>query len=148
MYEALKEAKKAYLKEEVPIGAVIVKDGKVIARAHNLREKTNNAISHAEILAIEKACKKLNSWRIEDCTIYVTLEPCPMCLGAMMQARIKKVYYGALDKKNGAILSIGNMLDLKTTWNLEHEYIECNECSEILTNFFKELRNSKKINNK
>lgn len=148
MYEALKEAKKAYLKEEVPIGAVIVKDGKVIARAHNLREKTNNAISHAEILAIEKACKKLNSWRLEDCTIYVTLEPCPMCLGAMMQARIKKVYYGALDKKNGAILSIGNMLDLKTTWNLEHEYIECNECSEILTNFFKELRNSKKINNK
>lgn len=148
MYEALKEAKKAYLKEEVPIGAVIVKDGKVIARAHNLREKTNNAISHAEIIAIEKACKKLNSWRLEDCTIYVTLEPCPMCLGAMMQARIKKVYYGALDKKNGAILSIGNMLDLKTTWNLEHEYIECNECSEILTNFFKELRNSKKINNK
>lgn len=148
MYEALKEAKKAYLKEEVPIGAVIVKDGKVIARAHNLREKTNNAISHAEILAIEKACKKLNSWRLEDCTIYVTLEPCPMCLGAMMQARIKKVYYGALDKKNGAILSIGNMLDLKTTWNLEHEYIECNECSEILTSFFKELRNSKKINNK
>ncbi len=148
MYEALKEAKKAYLKEEVPIGAVIVKDGKVIARAHNLREKTNNAISHAEILAIEKACKKLNSWRLEDCTIYVTLEPCPMCLGAMMQARIKKVYYGALDKKNGAILSIGNMLDLKTTWNLEHEYIECKECSEILTNFFKELRNSKKINDK
>mgnify|MGYP004592840007 CR=1 FL=1 len=148
MYEALKEAKKAYLKEEVPIGAVIVKDGKVIARAHNLREKTNNAISHAEILAIEKACKKLNSWRLEDCTIYVTLEPCPMCLGAMMQARIKKVYYGALDKKNGAILSIGNMLDLKTTWNLEHEYIECKESSEILTNFFKELRNSKKINNK
>ena len=102
MKEAIKEAKKAYEKEEVPVGAVIVKDGKIIARAHNLKETKIDTTCHAEILAIKKASKKLNSWRLENCEMYVTLEPCSMCAGALIQSRIKKVYIGTMDYKTGA----------------------------------------------
>lgn len=96
---AIKEARKAYAKMEVPIGAVIVKNGKVIAKAHNLRETKKQACAHAEILAIEKACKKINAWRLEDSEMYVTLEPCPMCAGAIINSRMKKLYIGAMDQK-------------------------------------------------
>ena len=99
MSQALKEAKKAYEKDEIPVGAIIVKNNKIIARAHNLKESKENAICHAEILAIQKACKKLNSWRLNDCQMYVTLEPCSMCAGALINSRIDKVYIGTLDKK-------------------------------------------------
>ena len=102
MKEAIKEAKKAYDKAEVPIGAVIVKDDKIIARAHNLRECKNQAIAHAEIFAIEKACKKLGAWRLENCDMYVTLEPCPMCAGAILNARVRNLYIGAMEPKFGA----------------------------------------------
>ena len=100
---ALKEAQKALFKDEVPIGCVIVKDNKVIARGYNLRESKKDVTKHAEIVAIEKACKKLNSWRLVDCEIYVTLEPCPMCAGAIYQARIKRLIFGADDPKGGAV---------------------------------------------
>ena len=102
MKEALKEAKKAYEKLEVPVGAVIVKDGKIIARAHNLKETKYDTTKHAEILAIQKASKKLKSWRLTDCEMYITLEPCSMCAGALINSRIKKIYIGALDNKTGA----------------------------------------------
>lgn len=144
MNAALKEAKKAYLKDEVPIGAVIVKDGKIIARAHNLREQKQSSLCHAEILAIKKACKKLNSWRLDGLEMYVTLEPCLMCAGAITQARIKKVIIGAMDKKNGCIGSIANVLDINTTHKVEYEYNLQNECSTIISDFFKELRKNKK----
>lgn len=143
---ALKEAKKAYKKLEVPIGAVIVKDGKIVARAHNLREKKQSSLAHAEILAIKKACEKLESWRLDGAELYVTLEPCAMCAGAITQARIKKVYFGAKDEKNGCVGSIANIFDdIKTTHKVEYEYIENKECSDILSNFFKELRTIKKM---
>lgn len=144
MNEALKEAKKAYKKDEVPVGAVIVKDNKIIARAHNLRESKENAIAHAEILCIQKACKKLKSWRLDDATLYVTLEPCAMCSGALSQARIGKVVFGAKDYKNGCVGSICNILEEKTTWKVEYEYSQNEECSNILSEFFKELRKKKK----
>ena len=143
---ALNEAKKAYKKLEVPIGAVIVKDGKIIARAHNLREKKQSSLAHAEIIAIKKACEKLESWRLDGAELYVTLEPCAMCAGAITQARIKKVYFGAKDEKNGCVGSIANIFDdIKTTHKVEYEYIENKECSDILSNFFKELRAIKKM---
>jgi tRNA(adenine34) deaminase len=141
---ALKEAKKAYSKKEVPVGAVIVKDDEVIAKAHNLRERKNTSLAHAEILAIEKACKKLKSWRLDGCTMYVTLEPCLMCAGAITQARIKKVVIGALDEKNGVVESIANVFDIKTTTKVEYEIENDEECSSILSKFFKELRSNKK----
>ena len=119
---ALKEAKKAYEKLEVPIGAVIVKDNKIIARAHNLRETKKQACAHAEILAIEKACKKIGAWRLEDCDLYVTLEPCVMCAGAIINARIKNLYIGAMDEKGGAVGSKINLLkDIKLNHNVEVE---------------------------
>lgn len=144
MNAALKEAKKAYLKNEVPIGAVIVKDGKIIARAHNLREQKQSSLYHAEILAIKKACKKLKSWRLDGLEMYVTLEPCLMCAGAITQSRIKKVIIGAMDKKNGCIGSIANVLDINTTHKVEYEYDLQDECSTIISDFFKELRRIKK----
>ncbi len=128
MIEALKEAKKAYAKKEVPVGAVIVKDDKIIARAHNLRETKKNVLAHAEILCIDKACKKLKSWRLDGCIMYVTLYPCQMCFGAIKQSRVEKVFFGALDSN---------------TYEYDKdlfEYIENNECSQILRDFFKELR--------
>ena len=109
MREALKEAKKALDKEEVPVGAIIVKDGKIISRAHNIKECKKDATCHAEILAIQKACKKLGSWRLLDCEMYVTLEPCPMCAGALIQSRIKKLYIGTDDNKTGACGSVLNL---------------------------------------
>ena len=146
MKEALKEAKKAYKKDEIPVGAVIVKDNKIIARAHNLKESKNNSICHAEILAIQKACKKLNSWRLLDCEMYVTLEPCSMCAGALINSRIKKVYIGVTDEKTGACGSKLNLLeDFKFNHIVEIEkYILKDECESILKDFFKNLRKRKK----
>ena len=112
MKEAFKEAQKAYLKDEVPVGAVVVYNDKIIARAHNLREKNQSFMAHAEFLAMQKASKKLGSWRLEDCDVYVTLEPCPMCAGAMIQGRVRHVYYAAQDNKAGAT---GSVIDLFET---------------------------------
>ena len=143
---ALKEAQKAFDKEEIPVGVVIVKDGKVIAKAHNLKESKNSATSHAEILAIEKACKKLNAWRLLDCEMYVTLEPCAMCAGALINSRIKKLYIGTDDPKTGACGSKLNLLeDFTFNHNVQVEkYILKEECSKILKDFFKMLREQKK----
>lgn len=144
MIEAFKEAKKAYSKLEVPVGAVIVKDNKIIARAHNLRETKTSSLAHAEVLCIEKACKKLNTWRLEGAQMYVTLEPCPMCAGALIQSRIDKVYIGAKDFKNGCVGSMCNILDENFTHKVEYEYLDnCEDWSKILTEFFKELRKVK-----
>ena len=146
MKEALKEAKKAYDKLEVPVGAVIVKDGKIIARAHNLKETKFDTTKHAEILAIQKASKKLNSWRLIDCEMYVTLEPCSMCAGALINSRIKKVYIGASDQKTGAVGSVFNLLE-DYTFNHKVEYekgVLQDECESILKEFFRELRKIKK----
>ena len=146
MKEALKEAKKAYKKLEIPVGAVIVKDGEIIARAHNVKEEKKDTTKHAEILAIQKASKKLDSWRLNECEMYVTLEPCSMCAGAMIQARLKKVYIGALDEKTGACGSVLNLLeDYKFNHQVEVEKdVLREECENILKSFFKELRIIKK----
>lgn len=141
---ALQEAQKAFDKEEVPVGAIIVKDGKIIAKAHNLKETKKNATAHAEILAIEKASKKLNSWRLIDCDMYVTLEPCTMCMGAIISARIKNLYIGALDEKTGAC---GSFVDL-STYKYNHivnifKGILKDKCEYILKDFFKNLRRNK-----
>lgn len=145
---ALKEAKKAYDKGEIPVGAVIVKDDQVIAKAHNLKEIKCDTTKHAEILAIQKASKKLKSWRLENCEMYVTLEPCSMCAGALIQSRLKKVYIGTMDYKTGACGSVLNLLnDYKFNHLVQVETgILQPECEEILKNFFKELRKNKKIN--
>jgi len=142
MEQAYKEALKAYKKNEVPIGAVIVKDGKIIARGHNERELKQDATLHAEITAIRKACKKLNSWRLNDCDIYVTLEPCAMCAGALIQSRIKTLYIGALDPRAGAAGSVIDVFKIKEfNHRVEVVYgIMEEECSEILKRFFRELR--------
>lgn len=145
MREAIKEALKAKAKDEVPIGAVIIKDDKVIARAHNLREKKQQATAHAEILAIEKACRKLGTWRLEGCTLYVTLEPCPMCSGATILSRLDKVVYGANDPKGGCIESCMNMYE-QSGFNHYPKYesgILKEECSKLLSDFFKEKRKQK-----
>lgn len=149
MKEALKEAKKAYEKLEVPVGCVIVKEGKIIARAHNLKETKLDTTKHAEILAIQKASKKLESWRLLDCEMYVTLEPCSMCAGAIINSRIKKVYIGTTDEKTGAC---GSVLNLFNDYTFNHKVelergIMKEECEKILKDFFKELREikSKKI---
>ena len=141
---AYKEAVKARDMDEVPIGAVIVKDNKVIARAHNLKEKTNDPMGHAEILCIKKACKKVGDWYLKDCELYVTLEPCVMCAGAIINARIKKVYYGAKDLKGGALGGLFNLMDQKGfNHYFESEYIDDVRCSQILKDYFKEKRLSK-----
>lgn len=144
MKEAIKQAKKAAAIGEVPIGAVIVQNGKIISRGYNKRETKKNALLHAEIDAINKACKKLGGWRLPECEIYVTLEPCPMCMGAIISARIDRLYFGAYDEKSGAASSV---LDLSGA--LPHKVITQggvmeNECKKILTDFFKELRKSKR----
>ena len=138
MIEALKEAKKAFELGEVPIGAVIVKDNKIISRAFNKKESSNLATSHAEILAINKACKKLNNWRLLDCTLYVTVEPCLMCCGAIIQSRIKKVVYGTSNEYYGAVESIDNTLK-KYNIEVENNVLQ-NECSNIMKEFFKKRR--------
>ena len=145
MKQALKEAEKAYKKLEVPVGAVIVKNGMIIARAHNQKETKTDTTKHAEILAIQKASKKLKSWRLIDCEMYVTLEPCSMCAGAMINSRIKKVYIGAMDEKTGAVGSVLNLFE-DYTFNHKVEFekgIMEEECQEILKKFFKELRKLK-----
>lgn len=144
MNEALKEAKKAYLKDEVPVGAVVVYNDKIIARAHNNREASQLVYGHAEFLALNKAAKKLNSWRLEDCEVYVTMEPCPMCAGAMVQSRIKRVYYGAYDLKNGVVSSIINMFELPFNHHVEAKALIGNgESEKLLKDFFKKLRDKK-----
>lgn len=143
---AIKEAMKARDIDEVPIGAIIVKDDKVIARAHNLREKKQQATAHAEILAIEKACKKLGTWRLEDCILYVTLEPCAMCTGATILSRIKHVVFGAKDPKGGCVESCIEMYK-QQGFNHYPTYesgILEEECSKILSDFFKEKRKQKR----
>lgn len=140
MQEALKEANKAYEKLEIPVGAVIVKNGKIIARAHNLKETKQSAIAHAEILAIQKANKKLNNWRLLDCDIYVTLEPCNMCMGAIISSRIKNLYIGTLDPKKEQKIDINRY---KEEYDVNIGYgIMQNECEQILKVFFKNLRKS------
>ena len=146
MKEALKEAKKAYEKLEVPIGAVIVKDNKIIARGHNLKEEKQSTIKHAEIIAIEKASKKLNNWRLSDCEMYVTLEPCPMCAGAILNSRIKKVYIGVMDGRTGACGSRINILqniEFDTECGIETGILK-QECKDLLQEFFKKLKKKKK----
>lgn len=148
MLLAIKEAMKSYELGECPIGCVIVKDGKVISRAHNLRMTKQNSLYHAEVLAIDKACKKLSSWRLLDCDIYVTLEPCTMCAGSIIQSRIRKLYFGAYEPKSGAITSCNSILDVSNGHNhlVTHEGgILEGINSKILKTFFKELRDSKKI---
>lgn len=146
MKSAIKEAMKAYEKEEVPIGAVIVKDDKIIARAHNLREIKKQTCAHAEILAIEKACKKLDSWRLDDCDMYVTLEPCAMCAGAILNARLRNIYIGAKEPRSGAVGSKINLFD-DYIYNHKVNYeigILDEECKEMMQRFFKELRGTHK----
>lgn len=143
---ALSEAEKGYKKDEVPIGAVIVRNGQVIAKAYNKVEKKNNATCHAEILAITKASKKLKSWRLDDCEMYVTLEPCPMCAGAIVNARIKKVYFGAYELKSGSAESKFSIL-LESGLNHKTEYdggILLSKCSTLIKSYFKGKRNCKK----
>ena len=149
MKQALKEAKKACEKLEVPVGAVIVKDGKVIARAHNQKETKFDTTKHAEILSIQKASNMLGSWRLIDCDMYVTLEPCSMCAGAIINSRIRNVYIGASDEKTGAV---GSVLNLFTDYKFNHSVnfekgILEDECKSILQDFFKELR-KEKVNKK
>lgn len=146
MKQALKEAKKAYKKLEVPVGAVIVKDGEIIAKAYNQKETKYDTTKHAEILAIQRASKKLGAWRLLDCEMYVTLEPCPMCAGAIINSRIKKLYIGAMDYKTGAV---GSKLNLLEDYTFNHKVevetgVMQEECENILKNFFKDLRKIKK----
>ena len=146
MKAALKEAEKAYNLLEIPVGAVIVKEGKIIARGHNKKETKKDTTKHAEIIAIQKASKKLNSWRLIDCEMYVTLEPCTMCAGAIINSRIKKVYYGTEDLKTGAC---GSVLNLFEDYTFNHKVeteknILKNQCENILKKFFKELRENKR----
>ena len=139
--EAYKEALKSLAIDEVPVGAVIVKDNKIIARAYNKKENDNNPIGHAEILVIKKACKKLGSWRLSDCDIYTTLEPCTMCLGAIIHSRINCVYYCAIDNRFGAIEGAYELLKVgKFNHHLKSEYIKELECSKILSEYFKTKR--------
>lgn len=141
MNEAIKCAKKAAAIGEAPIGAVIVKNGEIISRAYNRREKDKNALKHAEISAIGKACKKLGGWRLIGCTIYVTLEPCPMCAGAIINSRINRVVFGAYDKKAGSLGSVINLFELP----YNHKPVKCggileDKCSAMLSGFFANLR--------
>ncbi len=147
MKEAIKQAKKAYKIDEVPIGCVIVYEGKIIARAYNKRNYKKSTLAHAEILAIQKASKVLNDWRLEGCTMYVTLEPCQMCAGAIVQARVDKVVIGCMNPKAGCAGSVINLLDMKGfnhQVEVEKGVME-EECSNLLQQFFKELREKKKL---
>lgn len=142
MNEALKEAQLAYLEDEVPIGCVIVKNNQIIARSYNQRENTNNPLGHAETLAIKLASEVLNDWQLVDCDLYVTIEPCIMCAGAIIQSRIRKVIYGAPDIKGGAF---GSSIDIMMAQNINHHPVIIKgvlekECSEIIKNYFKSKR--------
>ncbi len=141
MKEAIEEAKKAYMEGEVPVGAVIVKDGKIIAKGRNHREQKQNALSHAEMEAINEACKTLGSWRLDGCELYVTLEPCPMCTGAIINARIKTVVFGAFDSTMGCMDSVINLCDYPLGHKVEIYAGICeDECKNLLQDFFKKLR--------
>jgi tRNA(adenine34) deaminase len=150
MRQALKEAEKARSKDESPIGAIIVKDGRIISRGHNERELKNDATLHAEMTAIRKAGRKLGSWRLNDCDMYVTLEPCTMCAGAIIQSRIRKLYIGTADPKAGAAGSVIDVLAVEAfNHSVEVEYgLLQAQCSEILKSFFRELRLRKKQNDR
>ena len=141
MSKALLCAKKAEKIDEVPIGAVIVKDNKIISTGYNTREKSQNALDHAEIIAINKACKKLGSWRLDGCDIYVTLKPCPMCAGAILNARINCCYYGA-ENINDSDNLIENIMQNTRLFNHKTKlvYLQNDDCKEILTKFFKQKR--------
>ena len=144
MRMAIVEAERALAKREVPIGAVIVKNGKIIAKAYNKKERTGDSTSHAEILAIKKATDIVGNWWLEDCDMYVTLEPCPMCAGAIINSRIKNVYFGAKDEKNGAVVSAAQLFDMNFTHKPNYEGgIMGEECAKILSDFFKDLRKKK-----
>jgi tRNA(adenine34) deaminase len=146
MKAALVQAKKAYVLNEVPIGCVIVQDGKIIARGYNRRNTDKNTLSHAELIAIRKASKKTGDWRLEDCTMYITLEPCQMCAGAIVQARIRRVVIGSYNPKAGCAGSVLNLLQMKQ-FNHQVEIVDgvcTEECSSMLSRFFRELREKKK----
>ena len=146
MKEAIRQAKKAYKIGEVPIGCVIVHEGKIIGRGYNRRTTDKNPLAHAELIAIKKASKKMGDWRLEDCTLYVTLEPCQMCSGAIVQARVKKVVVGCMNPKAGCAGSILNLLQVDRfnhQVELETGILE-EECSEMMKSFFKELREKRK----
>lgn len=146
MREAIKQARKAYAREETPIGCVIVYDGKIIARGYNKRNMKKNTLAHAEISAIHKASRVIGDWRLEDCTMYVTLEPCPMCAGAIVQARIKRVVIGSMNPKAGCAGSVLNLLDMEG-FNHRAEITRGvleEECSGMMSSFFRELRLKKK----
>lgn len=145
MKEALKLAREAADEGEVPVGAVVVLGNEIVGRGRNRREKGKNALAHAELEAIDEACKKLGGWRLWQCDMYVTLEPCPMCTGAIINSRIKRLVYGASDYKAGSCGSVVNLFDLP--YNHKPETVSGfmqEECAEILTEFFKQLRNKKK----
>lgn len=139
--EAINEAKKALEKDEVPVGAIIIKDDKIIARAHNLKEVTEDPTNHAEIIAIREACRVLGRWRLSDCTMYVTLEPCPMCAGAIVQSRIKRLCIGTYDPRAGGC---GSVLNITQDERLNHwvdvRWLYNEECSSLLEDFFKKKR--------
>jgi len=146
MKEAIKQAKKASKLWEVPIGCIIVHEGKIIARGYNRRNTDKTTLAHAEITAIKKACKKIGDWRLEECTIYVTLEPCPMCAGAIIQARIPRVVVGSMNAKAGCAGSVLNILD-EPRFNHQAEFVKGvleEECTSMLQEFFRELRAKKK----
>ncbi|MCX2812343.1 tRNA adenosine(34) deaminase TadA [Bacillus sp. ChL18] len=146
MREAIKEAKKAEAKGEVPIGAVLVLHDEIVARAHNLRETEQRSLAHAEMLAIDEACRKLGTWRLEDAVLYVTLEPCPMCAGAVVLSRVDKVVFGAFDPKGGCTGTLMNLLQ-EERFNHQAEVVSGllgEECGEMLSAFFRKLRRQKK----
>lgn len=141
MKEALKEAERALFLKEVPVGAIIVKDHKIIARAHNLKETLKDPTAHAEIIAIRGACEKLNNWRLNDCDMYVTLEPCPMCASAIAQARIKNLYIGTFDPSAGGCGSVVDVLgNVYLKYKATPHWCYDEECSSILQDFFKKRR--------
>ena len=141
---AIEEAEKAYSKEEVPVGVVIVKNGEIISRQHNLKEEKKLTTAHAEILAIEEASKKLNNWRLSGCHMYVTLEPCPMCASAIAQSRISKLFIGTFNKDMGACGSTINLLDYDIfNWKVDVKWCYNQRCSDLLTSFFENKRSKK-----
>ena len=141
---ALGQARLSFDEGEVPVGAVVTRNGEVVSVGRNRREYGKNALYHAEIEAIDEACKKLGGWRLWECEMYVTLEPCPMCAGAIVNSRIRKVYFGARDDKNGAVVSVMQMFDYPFTHKPEFEGgVMENECAAILSEFFKKLRDNK-----
>lgn len=145
MEEALLLAKQSFDEGEVPVGAVVVKDGEIVGRGRNRRENGKNALFHAEISAIDEACRNLGGWRLWQCEMYVTLEPCPMCAGALINSRIKKVTFGAYDKKAGSFGSVVDFNDLPYNHKPQIEGgIDEKECSELLSLFFEQLREKRK----